>query len=350
MYNSRKLKNPSDKNMGLTLEQKAKSQRLLRLKKKGTDIESMCVGLNISNFDDLVKYSDEISRLEPILKLVKAYKKTMCKLIDAGDLRLLAEEPTNDTVEPNMALYEELRGKYPDNTATKQFKFEHESKSQFKKYVYQNNTDIMRFHMSQANVLAIERLRNEIDISNYSPAQIHHDRMSGRDKNSAKIKIAEITKIQDTQYAKEDTAPEKQVKKKIIKKIIVKELESEHDSDSDCDVDELIEKYENKSKTCIDKDKHITSVDMGDYKKQLRTKFKKQIIYDFEMDMGSYIDDDDDDDDEKKQFERMIESYMGSSKRDRGALGKWSNRNPASLRKCVASVMKSLLKVYEQGE
>ena len=329
-------------------ELKSKQQRLRRYNAQHDSVKELCKGLKIANFNTLLLHSDQIDELMTVLKAMKKLKKKTNEMVRTGELRLPTLVDDVVKIEPDMGLYNELKKKYTA-TAAKQFKFEHESKSQFVKHVFNENVDLMRIQLRPEAISAIHKLRSEIDISNYSPAQSHHDRMSCRDTKTVKAKIERITAIQEVAYEQEDaedalkpkTKPKPKPKRKKPKAKKAPEPDSDSDNESDSDIECYLEN--------ANKDKDTNSKpELADSKKQITKLWNKEILESLES--NDYECEYDGDFDEAREdayiIESVIDDYVGRTKRQtRGRyaeVGVWAQRNPASLKKIITSIVTTI--------
>jgi hypothetical protein len=333
---------------------KIRQQRLRRFNQNENAIKSMCNGLKITSFDNLLMHSDEIDRLLPILKLVKKHKAKMIELIKNKELIIPEIQPL--PLEPNETLYNELLNRYDINkTSTKQMKFANESKTKFTKYIFNANQDLMLHHIAPDALCAIYKLKSDIDISKYSPAQKHFDIANGISKKQLKEKRerlkekeekAEKTEKEEKEEQEEQEATKKTTKKTTKKatKKIKKEPEPDSESDSESDID--IEEFERKERE--DKDKN-TPDDIRQYKK-LFSKYWNQVIRD---DLSSVYDYADDENDESRRHDELVDYLIPRSKNIKGKnreLGVWAVRNPKSLKKVLLSIVKSVQKKLDDYE
>jgi hypothetical protein len=318
---------------------KIRQQRLRRFKQNEDSIKSQCEGLHITSFENLLMHSSEIERLIPILKLVQKHKVKMNKLIQDNELRIPAiDEPL--PVEPNETLYNELLNRYDTTkTATKQFKFNNESKEKFRKYIFENNQDLIRCHIAQDALFAIDKFRNQIDISKYLPSQKHFDIANGVSRKQLKLKTEKLKEIEQKQ---EEPEPEPEIKKEKPKPKPKPKSKTELEPDSESDFD--IEEFERMEK--MDKDKN-TPDDIKYYKK-LFTKFWKQAITD---DLSGSYEYNSDDEDEDNRHDKLVDYLIPRSKNIRGKnkeLGNWASRNPMSLKKILLAIIKAMQKKLDK--
>lgn len=271
---------------------------------------------NALSFDAFINMdTPAYDALAEVIKLAKKHRKITLDLLAK---RLISNDEVVEehTVVANETLYNELKSRYdPTKTATKQIKHENSSTEKFTNIIFNDNLDLMRFHIAGDAQLAIQTLKDDIDLSNYEPKSIHYKRNDNKHMNAIKAVLEASDKKEEPVARPLEPKPKPKPKPPI--------------DEDDSDIEEFIAR--------LDKDKdNVSKTDLHEYKLKLKKKWKTDI----NEELSNY-----DGEEEEDWLNDIIDTYVGRSKRTRGIhadIEEWGSRNPESLKKCVAAVVKTL--------